>query len=154
VPVAPAKKPDVRCWFCPPPLRSKAHFNPLHLNFQRDISKLQSLLRSSLRGETSSLSRNRLIPKRFRQSYYCTFFISCKILSAGICSLPSWKSLLMVARTSEECLPKRPHSSFMWCRSLTGRSRHQETRLSYPETQDDSPLFGVPPRVPGVLEEA
>jgi hypothetical protein len=30
----------------------------------------------------------------------------------------------------------------------------QSSRLSYPETQDDSPLFGVPSRVPGVLEEA
>src|SRR2546426_12207074 len=36
----------------------------------------------------------------------------------------------MVERTSEECLPKRPHSSFVWFRSLTGRSHPQ--RRGYP----------------------
>src|SRR5215471_18032585 len=52
----------------------------------------------------------------------------------------SMRYLLVVPRACVACLPKRPHSSFMWCRSLTGRSRQQETRLSChrAETTDDT----------------
>jgi hypothetical protein len=50
-------------------------------------------------------------PRGFKRGTLADLFPRCTRLSNIICFLSSWKYILVVERRSEECLPKRLHSS-------------------------------------------